>query len=133
MHTSVRTVIVGGSVLAALAIGVPAASAQTTAPPPPSYGQVTLSPEESQQLCADRLPRLIDRKNKLIARINGDANTKGSVAWLRARADKQRAAGHAKIADQLTQRADRRAGRVDDLKSIEDRLTKFKDSHCVAK
>ncbi|WP_236789031.1 hypothetical protein [Amycolatopsis sp. GM8] len=133
MRSSVRAAIIGGSAVAALAIGVPAASAQTTTPPPPSYGQVTLSPEESQQLCADRLPKMIDRRDKLAARINGDANTKGSVAWLRARADKQRADGHTKIADQLVARADRRAKRADDLKAVQERLTNFKNTHCVAK
>lgn len=133
MRRTVRAVVVGGSAVAALAAGVPAASADTTPPPPPSYNQITLSPEESQQLCATLLPKLIDRRNKLAARINGDANTQGSVAWLRARADKQRAAGHPKVADQLVVRADRRAKRAADLKSVEDRLTNFKNTHCVAK
>ncbi|TNC24570.1 hypothetical protein [Amycolatopsis alkalitolerans] len=132
MRNSIRAAIAGGGVLAALAAGVSAASAETTTPPP-SYGQVTLSPEESQQLCADLLPRLVDRTTKLTARINGDANTKGSVAWLRAQVGKQRAEGHPRIADRLDQRADRRAGRVGDLKSIQDRLTDFKNTHCVAK
>lgn len=128
-----RAAIVGCGAAAALAVSVPVASAQTTEPTTPSYGQVTLSPEESQHLCADLLPRLIDRTTKLTARINGGADTNGSVAWLRARADRQRAKGHPQIADQLVQRADRRAGRVDDLKSIQDRLTSFKNSHCEAK
>jgi predicted secreted protein len=128
-----RAAVMGCCAAAALSVSVPVASAETTEPTTPSYGQVTLSPEESQHLCADLLPRLIDRRNKLVARINGGAGTKGSVAWLRARADSQRAKGHTQIADQLVRRADRRAGRVDDLKSIEDRLTTFKNSHCVAK
>ncbi|GAB2975645.1 hypothetical protein LWP59_31925 [Amycolatopsis acidiphila] len=128
-----RVAVVGCGTAAVLAVSVPVASAQTPEPTTPGYGQVTLSPEESQYLCADLLPRLADRTAKLTTRINGDANTTGSVAWLRARADGQRAKGHPQLADQLARRADRRAGRVDDLESIQDRLTNFRNSHCEAK
>lgn len=96
-----RTAIAGCGVLAALAIGGPAASADTTEPTTPSYAPVTLSPEESQHLCAEVLPRLRERTTKLVERINGDANTQGSVAWLRARADSRRAKGRPQVADRL--------------------------------
>ena len=129
----ISAAIVGCAAAALLAVGAPAAYADTTQPTPPSYGPITLSPEESQHLCADVLPKLIDRKNKLTARINGDAGTKGSVAWLKARAQSQRDKGHTQIADRLDQRAQRRQGRVDDLAKAEQRLTDFKNAHCAAK
>ncbi|GHF48247.1 hypothetical protein FHX82_001335 [Amycolatopsis bartoniae] len=136
MRLPIRAAVAGCGAVVALAAGVPAASAETTEttePTTPTYAPVTLSPEESQHLCADVLPKMLDHRAKLTARINGDANTKGSVAWLRARADAQRAKGHTKAADQLVVRADRRAGRLDDLKSAQDRLNAFKTAHCVAK
>ncbi|HJQ47314.1 MAG TPA: hypothetical protein VJ870_13515 [Amycolatopsis sp.] len=129
----ISAAIVGLGTAALLAVGAPAAYADTTAPPTPSYGPITLSPEESQHLCADVLPKLIDRKNKLTARINGDADTKGSVAWLKARAQAQRVKGHTQIADQLDQRADRRQGRLGDLAKVQQQLTAFQNAHCEAK
>jgi hypothetical protein len=128
-----RAAIVGCGAAAVLAISAPVASAQTTEPTTPSYAPITLSPEQSQRLCGDLLPRLIDRTTKLTTRINGGADVQGSVAWLKARAQNQRAKGHPQIADQLTQRADRRAGRVGDVNSIQQRLTTFKTQNCEAK
>jgi hypothetical protein len=128
-----RAAIVGCGAAAVLAISAPVASAQTTEPTTPSYAPITLSPEQSQRLCADLLPRLIDRTTKLTTRINGGADVPGSVAWLKARAQNQRAKGHPQIAGQLEQRADRRAGRVGDVNSIQQRLTTFKTQNCEAK
>jgi hypothetical protein len=129
-----RAAIAGCGVAAVLAVATPVASADTTAPAPtpaqPSYAPITLSPQESQQLCATTLPRLEDRDQKLIARINGGAEVKGSVAWLRARAQDQRANGHTRAADALDRRADRRATRANDLNSISQRLEAFKTAHC---
>ncbi|KAA9153265.1 hypothetical protein FPZ12_035055 [Amycolatopsis acidicola] len=128
MRIPARAALAACGAAALLAAGAPVASADTT-----TYAPITLSPEESQHLCADVLPRLIDRKTKLADKINGGADVQGSVAWLRAKAQDQRGKGHAKIADRLGARADRRAGRVDDLKSVDQRLTDFKNAHCVAK
>ncbi|HET6499377.1 MAG TPA: hypothetical protein VFG87_01330 [Amycolatopsis sp.] len=124
-----RAAIASCGVAAVLAI-TPAASADTSQPSTPSYAPITLTPQESQQLCAVRLPKLEDRATKLMDRINGGANVPGSVAWLQARAQNQRAKGHNQIADQLDQRAQRRASRVDDLKSVEQRLQNFKNTNC---
>jgi hypothetical protein len=126
-----RAAIVSCGIAAALAV-TPVASADTTTPPAPSYAPVTLSPQESQRLCAVRLPDLEDRATKLVGRINGGADVKGSVAWLDARAADQRAKGHDRLAEALTQRAQRRASRVNDLNSVERRLATFKAEHCKA-
>ncbi|HVV12930.1 hypothetical protein [Amycolatopsis sp.] len=128
MRIPARAALAACGAVAMIAVGAPAASADTT-----SYAPITLSPEESQHLCADVLPHLIDRKNKLVDKINGGADVRGSVAWLKQRAQNQRAKGHPELADKLDQRATRRAGRVDDLKSVDQRLTDFKNAHCVAK
>ena len=108
--------------------GTTAVAADPT--PTPSYAPITLSPEESQRLCAEVLPKLISRREKLATRINGGADVKGSVAWLKARAAKQKAKGHEKVAAQLEKRAERRAGRLEQLSKIKGELEAFKTKHC---
>lgn len=132
MRISAAIVGLGSAVL--LAVGAPAAYADTTRPaPPPSQGAITLNPADAQYLCSDLLPKLVDRTNKLTARINGDANTKGSVAWLKARAQAQTSKGHTRAADTLNQRADKRQSRVADLANVQKRLTDFENANCGAK
>jgi hypothetical protein len=117
--------LVGGTTVAAADPG------ETPSPTPtPSYGPITLSAEESQRLCAEVLPKLITRREKLATRINGGADVKGSVAWLKARAAKQKAKGHVKVAAQLEKRAERRAGRLEQLGKVKGELEAFKTKHC---
>jgi hypothetical protein len=116
--------------LSGLVGGTTVASADPTPSPTPSYAPITLSPEESQRLCAEVLPKLIARREKLATRINGGADVKGSVAWLKARAAKQKAKGHEKVAAQLEKRAERRAGRLEQLAKIKGELEAFKTKHC---
>lgn len=138
MRRSVRgTVAVGTSavlLMGGLVGGTTVASADPSPTPTPTYKQVTLSPEESQRLCAEKLPKLIERRDKLAKRISGGADVKGSVAWLKARAEKQKAKGHEKIAAQLQKRADRRSERLTQLATMKTKLETFKSQHCqVAK
>ena len=130
----ISAAIVGLGTAALLAVGAPAAYADTTTPaPPPSQGPITLNPQDAQYLCNDMLPKLTDRANKLTARINGDASTRGSLAWLKMRAQDQRAKGHTQAADRLDQRATKRQGRLTDLANIQQRLSAFKNANCGAK
>ncbi|TDO44697.1 hypothetical protein EV643_115199 [Kribbella sp. VKM Ac-2527] len=126
-----RVAISGVVVVAGLIGGTSvAAAADPTPTPTPTYAPITLSPEEAQRLCTEMLPKLINRTDKLTTRINGGADVRGSVAWLKARAAKQRAKGHEKAAKQLEQRAERRAGRTADLAKAKERLEAFKTKHC---
>ena len=138
MRRSVRgTVALGTSavvLVGGLVGGTTVASADPSPTPTPTYKQVTLSPEESQRLCAEKLPKLIERRDKLAKRISGGADVKGSAAWLKARAEKQKAKGHEKIAAQLQKRADRRSERLTQLGTMKTKLETFKSQHCqVAK
>jgi regulator of protease activity HflC (stomatin/prohibitin superfamily) len=108
------------------------ASADPSPTPTPTYKQVTLSPEESQRLCATKLPNMIERRDKLAKRISGSADVKGSVAWLKARSAKQKAKGHDKAAAQLEKRAERRAERLKQLATMKTKLETFKTEHCKA-
>lgn len=138
MRRSVRGTLAAGTSVVVLAGGIVAgttvASADPTPTPTPSYKPVTLSPEESQKLCAERLPKMIARRDKLAAKINGGADVKGSVAWLKARAAEQKAKGHTKVAERLEKRAERRSERATDLAAAKTKLEAFKAAHCqVAK
>ncbi len=134
MRRSVRgTVALGTSavvVIGGLVGSTTVASADPSPTPAPSYKQVTLSPEESQQLCGELLPKLIARRDKLEKRINGGADVKGSVAWLKARAAKQKAKGHPQIAERLEKRAERRSDRLTQLETMKTKLETFKTEHC---
>jgi len=136
MRRSVRgTVALGTSavvLLGGLVGSTTVASADPSPTPTPTYKQVTLSPEESQRLCAQKLPKLIERRDKLAKRISGGADVKGSVAWLKARAEKQKAKGHDKAAAQLQKRADRRSERLTQLGTMKTKLETFKTQHCQA-
>jgi hypothetical protein len=116
-----------GSALGLLALA-PLASAQTTSAAP--VAPITLSPEESQQVCNDWVPRLQKRAGNLTARINGGPEIQGSVANLKARAADQRAKGHTERADQLDQRATKRQGRIGELATAKQKLDAFATAHC---
>lgn len=125
-----------GSVLAAgLVLGGAATASATTDATDPSYPPVTitLSPEQVQNLCEKRLPKIEQRTTRLLDRINGDASVRGSVQWLKARATKERDAGRETSAQLLEEKADRRAGRVDQLNQIKQWATDFQTQHCESK
>jgi hypothetical protein len=133
VHTSTwkrRIAITGCCVTLGLTVLAPIASAQTEPTSPQPVAPITLSPQESQRVCDDLLPRLEQRADKLIQTVNGGPDVRGSVQWLKARAQNQRNAGHTKIADQLDQRAQRRAGRVSELGTVRQRLAAFQAQHC---
>jgi hypothetical protein len=94
---------------------------------------ITLSPEQVANLCEKRLPKIEKRTTNLLERINGDATVRGSVEWLRARATAEREAGRETSAQVLEERADRRAGRVDQLNQIKQWVADFRAEHCGAK
>lgn len=126
-----RLAVTGCAVALGLGAGAPFASAAQPPAPAPPVAPITLSPEESQQLCQDMLPRLDRRVDTLVKRINGGPEIKGSVQNLKARAQDQRAKGHTRLADRLDRRAQRRAGRIDDLNQVKSRLDGFRSAHCV--
>jgi hypothetical protein len=102
----------------------------TPSAPPSGSVTITLSPDQVSFLCNQRLPKVESRTTKLIDRINGDANTKGSVAWLKERAKKESDAGRTASAQLLTERADRRAGRIDQLNKVKGWASDFRSKYC---
>lgn len=92
---------------------------------------VTTDLAAAKAACA-RLDTTREHLRQLVGRIDGDAGTAGSAAWLRERAQRAEQAGHDDQASRLTDRADRRAGWLDDLQSAIDRLDRADASVCAA-
>jgi hypothetical protein len=121
---------------AALTIGLVLAGATTAMAQPTTPSEpvtITLSAEQVRNLCEKRLPKIEKRADRLLERINGGPEVRGSSEWLRARATKERDAGRETTAQLLEERADRRAGRVDDLTKVKQWATDFRTDHCEAK
>jgi len=127
--------VLGGVLAVGLMVGGAAtASAQeSTEPSEPGSVTITLSPEQVANLCEKRLPKIEKRTTRLVERITGDADVRGSTEWLRAKAATERAAGRETTAQTLEERADRRAGHVDKLNQIKQWATDFQTEHCGAK
>lgn len=126
-----RLALAGGGVAAGLLAVTPLASADPSAPPAPPAA-ITLSPQESQQVCGQWVPQLQKRAKNLTDRINGGPEVAGSVANLKARANDQRGKGHTAAADRLQKRADKRQGRLGRLADAKKQLDAFAAAHCPA-
>jgi uncharacterized protein YgbK (DUF1537 family) len=91
---------------------------------------ITRDLAQVQAMCA-RVPVAQKRIAADIARIQGGSDVQGSVAWLQARADAQRTAGHTDAAKRLDDRAALRSDRVAALTKRADRLTKAEQNICA--
>ncbi|MBN9097334.1 MAG: hypothetical protein J0I49_04355 [Pseudonocardia sp.] len=108
----------------ALVVGGGTAFADTPAPTPaPAAGS-------NQQVCTVRIPKLLTKIDSLTATINGPATTKGSTAWLQAREDKARAAGHTAAADLLQDRITDRAQRLTELAGVKSQVLAVQSKDC---
>lgn len=70
--------------------------------------------ERLDRACA-RVPDLTTRVENALERINGDAETRGSIAWLEAKAAEARENGRDQLADLIEIRIDIRTERIDVL------------------
>jgi hypothetical protein len=128
MHTTrwVAGLAVTAVTAAGLAFGAGSALADT--PPSP-----TPAPDHANSaICTQRIPAVLARIDKVTARVNGDASTKGSTAWLQAKADKARAAGYTALADLLTERASNRPARLDELAKLKSEVQHVQATDCAA-
>ncbi len=79
--------------------------------------------------CA-RVPKLIERAGKAETRLNADADTKGSLAWLKAREAKAEANHHRRVAKRIERRIERRTDRLKKLPQVKTRLATA-DKECA--
>ncbi|GLZ38343.1 hypothetical protein [Actinokineospora sp. NBRC 105648] len=121
------------ALIAAVVAGTGLAGAGVAAAAPSTPVTITLSPEQVGQICEKRIPKIEQRVTKLVERINGGPEVKGSSAWLKARADKERAAGRVNSANLLQEKAERRSGRIDQLNKAKQRAADFKSKYCGSK
>ena len=113
---SVRRTLLSTGLVALMVIGATPALAATTAAAAPEQRQ-----ERLDRVCA-RVPDLTIRVENVLARIQGDADTGGSIAWLENRAQEARANGRDQLAELienriavLTERIDVLVVRLDNL------------------
>jgi hypothetical protein len=91
-----------------------AASANADSPSPStstSSSTDALNPARAKKVCA-RLPKVTAKVDKALSRIQGGADTKGSVAWLNAKAAKADTDGKTALANVYRARAKARTDRV---------------------
>lgn len=131
MHNTslIRRVVVAGCATTACAFTMVSGVAAAEQPPSTPV-TITLSPEQVAFLCDKRLPRMENRTTKLIERINGGPEVRGSTKWLQEKAKQEREAGRETSAQLLEERAERRAGRIDELNKIKGWVSDFRTQQC---
>ena len=124
----IRTVLSGGFLVTGLAGAVvlasPAAAADAGA-----AGRIAGLDGAAPAVCR-HLDKISQRESKLIARLGADATTKGSIAWLKAKADAATQAGETQLAAMYTDRATRRSHLLDTLNAIGPDLAALVKAHC---
>jgi hypothetical protein len=126
MTNTLRIALTTATVAAVSLVSVTAASASTTDP--------NVSEARIEKACA-RVPVISERVDDHIARLSGDAETKGSLLWLRAKADAATANGHAERAKFIENRLTVRTARLELLKvraTALDELQAMCDEHSAS-
>jgi len=81
-------------------------------------------------VCTQRIPKALARIDTLLTRIDGDASTRGSTAWLQDRANRVRAT-HPALADLLDQRAMDRPATIQELRTLQTQLQDVQRKDCA--
>ena len=125
---TVRTALTGGvlvtGLVAAVVLASPAAAANA-----PAAGRIAALDSAAPAVCR-QLNKVSQRETKLITRLGADANTKGSIAWLKAKADAATQAGETQLAALYSERAARRSQVLDTLNAIGPDLAALVKAHC---
>jgi hypothetical protein len=116
--------VLGGSALATAGLAGSTMFTGLTADATPSTG----ANQDRLSVTCSRLPNRIERIERVQERLNADADTPGSFAYLQARIDKNRQAGHD---DAVRLLEDRMAIRKDVAALLPDVLTHLKDAQQV--
>ena len=103
--------------------GVPAASATTI----PEDGVLH---QRLERFCT-RVPHLVERVEKVQPRLAGDADTQGSLAWLRARIDRAEEQDLQRVVRRLERRLERRTELAERLPERLENLRKAQ-TECAA-
>ena len=117
------------AVAATLAFAVPAA-AQTAGTPVTATQASAFDQAAAKPAICARLDKISGRGQKLLTRLNADANTRGSIAWLNAKAAAATSSGETELAALYTDRASRRTELVQTLTAIGPELQTVVQAHC---
>jgi hypothetical protein len=109
-----------------LGAAIVAASAALVVPTAAHAAATGELPARLERACL-RIPNLQLRTTNVIARLNGDAATKGSLAWLQAQLDDATAKGRTQLATVLENRLAVRTQTLEVLTQRQQRLTKLAD------
>jgi hypothetical protein len=121
-------VAIGTAATAGLLLGGSGVAAAASTTPEP--GPITLSPEQSRRICEERIPALLDRIDRLETRLDGDADSPGSTAWLQSRVNEARDNGRDALASRLQRRLDRRPETAQKLAGAQRRVESFRAEQC---
>jgi hypothetical protein len=125
---TIWTVLTGGVLVtglgAAVVLASPAAAADAT-----TAGRIAALDGAKPAIC-QHLDKISQRESRLVARLGADANTRGSIAWLKAKADAATQAGETELAAMYTDRATRRSQILDTLNAIGPDLAALVKAHC---
>jgi hypothetical protein len=89
------------------------------------------SSQRLRRFCTTRLPKVADRLSKAVARLSGDAETKGSIAALEQRITRATEAGNQAAADLLKILLDHRTQRLPMLRSTQQALDAWQHTYCT--
>ncbi len=119
------------AVASAIAIAVPAAAA-TGGQGVVAGHTASLAPSTAPSSTAtcDRLKKRDDRRQATLSRLQGDAQTRGSIAWLTAKAAEATTSGNEARAQLYTDKAALRSALVDPLKKVEADLAAVIKASC---
>lgn len=123
------TIMVGGVAASALAATLASAGPAAAAPVSGEATVATAAQTSGTPRYCERIDKALDRRQKAQDRWNGDANTRGSIAWLQARAQTL-SASNPELSKLLTDLADLRAQVKDPAAGIVADLQAVKHAHC---
>jgi hypothetical protein len=124
---SFKTSFMLGAVVVTAGAGLAFPSAAFAASTSTDPGTTTRElPARLERACL-RIPNLQTRTDNLIARLNADAGTRGSLAWLQAQIDDATSKGRTQLVTVLTNRLEVRTQSLEVLANRQERLTKLAD------
>jgi hypothetical protein len=126
-----RTRWIGGIAASAMAVGALALGGGTAFA---DTGTPTTAPAagSNEKICTERIPQLLAKIDKVTARINGDAGTKGSTAWLQAKETAARSSGRTALADLIQARIANRPHRLTDLANVRTEVEAVQEKDCAS-
>lgn len=128
---AIMAVLAGGfatAMAATIAVAVPAAA--ETGGRAVAAGQSAATGAADRPAYCDHIDKALTKRQAAVARLSGDANTRGSIAWLNAKAATATAAGNAEMAKLYSDRAALRSQVLDPLKLVVDDLAAVQKAHC---